>query len=63
MFIWYLVVINSYEYTVLSKSTLIIYKHDNLLFIGNSGVEKTHLTTVIGIEASKRENSVYFIFK
>lgn len=35
--------------------------HDNLLFIGNSGVGKTHLATAIGIEASKRENSVYFI--
>ncbi|MCO5542242.1 IS21-like element helper ATPase IstB [Enterococcus faecalis] len=35
--------------------------HDNLLFIGNSRVGKTHLATAIGIEASKRENSVYFI--
>lgn len=35
--------------------------HDNLLFIGNSGVGKTHLATAIGIEASKREHSVYFI--
>ncbi len=35
--------------------------HDNLLFIGNSGIGKTHLATAIGIEASKRENSVYFI--
>ena len=35
--------------------------HDNLLFIGNSRVGKTHLATAIGIEVSKRENSVYFI--
>lgn len=35
--------------------------HDNLLFIGNSEVGKTHLATAIGIEGSKRENSIYFI--
>lgn len=35
--------------------------HDNLLFIGNSGGGHTHPATAIGIEASERENSVYFI--
>lgn len=34
---------------------------DNLLFVGNSGVGKTHLATASGIEASKRSQSVYFI--
>jgi len=34
---------------------------DNLLFIGSSGVGKTHLATAIGIEASKKRVSTYFI--
>lgn len=34
---------------------------DNLLFIGSSGVGKTHLATAIGIEASRRRVSTYFI--
>lgn len=33
----------------------------NLLFIGNSGVGKTHLATAIGIEAINRSLSVCFI--
>lgn len=37
--------------------------HDNLLFIGNSGVGKTHPATAIDIESSKLENSVYFILR
>jgi DNA replication protein DnaC len=34
---------------------------DNILFIGSSGVGKTHLATAIGIEASNRRVSTYFI--
>lgn len=35
--------------------------NENLLFVGSSGVGKTHLATAIGIEAAKNRNSVYFI--
>lgn len=34
---------------------------DNILFIGSSGVGKTHLATAIGIEASSKRASTYFI--
>jgi len=34
---------------------------DNILFIGSSGVGKTHLATAIGIEASSKRVSTYFI--
>jgi len=34
---------------------------DNILLIGSSGVGKTHLATAIGIEASSRRVSTYFI--
>jgi DNA replication protein DnaC len=34
---------------------------DNILFIGSSGVGKTHLATAIGIEASRRGIGTYFI--
>ena len=34
---------------------------ENILFIGSSGVGKTHLATSIGIEASSRRISTYFI--
>lgn len=34
---------------------------ENVLFIGSSGVGKTHLATSIGIEASSKRNSTYFI--
>lgn len=33
----------------------------NILFIGSSGVGKTHLATAIGIEASSKRVSTYFI--
>lgn len=33
----------------------------NLIFIGSSGVGKTHLATAIGIEASSKRVSTYFI--
>lgn len=38
-----------------------IENKENVIFIGNSGVGKTHLATSIGIEAAKHRNSVYFI--
>lgn len=34
---------------------------DNILLIGSSGVGKTHLATAIGIEASSKRVSTYFI--
>lgn len=36
-------------------------KHENILFVGPSGVGKTHLATSIGITAAKKRYSVYFI--
>ena len=38
-----------------------IENNENILFIGSSGVGKTHLATAIGIEAAKNRYSVYFI--
>lgn len=38
-----------------------IEQYENILFIGSSGVGKTHLATSIGIEASKKRYSTYFI--
>ena len=38
-----------------------IEKKENILFLGNSGVGKTHLATAIGIEAAKARYSTYFI--
>ena len=38
-----------------------IENHENIIFIGNSGVGKTHLAVALGIEAAKHRNSVYFI--
>ena len=38
-----------------------IENKENVIFIGNSGVGKTHLATALGIEAAKHRNSVYFI--
>lgn len=35
--------------------------NENILFIGSSGVGKTHLATAIGIEAARNRYSVYFI--
>ena len=37
-----------------------IENHENIVFIGNSGVGKTHLAVSLGIEAAKHRNSVYF---
>ncbi|KGG80150.1 transposase [Caloranaerobacter azorensis H53214] len=36
-------------------------KKENVLFLGNSGVGKTHLSVSIGIAAAKKRNSTYFI--
>lgn len=38
-----------------------IENNDNILFIGTSGVGKTHLAVSIGIEASSKRYSTYFI--
>lgn len=38
-----------------------IERHENILFVGSSGVGKTHLATAIGITAAKKRYSVYFI--
>lgn len=36
-------------------------RHENLLFVGSSGVGKTHLATAIGISCAKQRNITYFI--
>lgn len=36
-------------------------RHENILFVGPSGVGKTHLATSIGVTAAKNRYSVYFI--
>jgi len=36
-------------------------KHENVLFVGSSGVGKTHLAIALGITAAKKRYSVYFI--
>jgi DNA replication protein DnaC len=38
-----------------------IEKKENVLFLGSSGVGKTHLATSIGIEASSKRVSTYFV--
>lgn len=38
-----------------------IEQNENILFIGSSGVGKTHLATSIGMEASAKRYSTYFI--
>ncbi len=38
-----------------------VENNDNILFIGSSGVGKTHLATSIGMEASSKRISTYFI--
>jgi DNA replication protein DnaC len=35
--------------------------HENILFVGTSGVGKTHLATAIGISCAKARNITYFI--
>lgn len=47
---------------VLDLSTLrFIGNNENILFVGPSGVGKTHLATSIGIESAKKRYSTYFI--
>lgn len=42
--------------------TLSFIEHkENLVFLGSSGVGKTHLATVIGLEAARNRYSTYFI--
>lgn len=43
------------------NSLSFIENHENIVFIGNSGVGKTHLAVSLGIEAANHRNSVYFI--
>ena len=43
------------------SSLSFIEQTENIIFIGNSGVGKTHLAVALGIEAAKHRNSVYFI--
>lgn len=38
-----------------------IERNENIIFLGNSGVGKTHLSVSIGIEAAKKRISTYFI--
>lgn len=38
-----------------------IHQNENIVFIGSSGVGKTHLSTSIGISAAKKRISTYFI--
>ena len=47
---------------ILDLETLrFLENHENILFVGTSGVGKTHLATSIGIAAAKKRYSVYFI--
>lgn len=36
-------------------------KQENIVFLGSSGVGKTHLATAVGIAAAKKRTSTYFI--
>lgn len=47
---------------ILDFTTLrFIEKQENIVFLGPSGVGKTHLATSIGIAAAKKRSSTYFI--
>lgn len=47
---------------ILDLTTLrFIESNENILFVGTSGVGKTHLATSIGIECAKHRYSTYFI--
>lgn len=52
--------INKQEILELNKLGF-LSRHENILFVGPSGVGKTHLATSIGITAAKKRYSVYFI--
>ena len=38
-----------------------IERNENILFVGTSGVGKTHLATAIGVECAKNRYSTYFV--
>src|SRR5690625_6188885 len=47
---------------ILDFTTLrFIERKENIVFLGTSGVGKTHLATSIGIAAAKKRTSTYFI--
>ena len=43
------------------KNLRFIENNENIIFVGSSGVGKTHLATAIGIESSKNRYQTYFI--
>ena len=43
------------------KNLRFIEKNENIIFVGTSGVGKTHLATAIGIESAKNRLQTYFI--
>ncbi len=50
------------ENEILDLATLrFIENQQNILFVGSSGVGKTHLATAIGVEAAQKRYGVYFI--
>lgn len=66
--------VTSYQQAVKNLSTLseweqmldiaslrFIEGNENIVFLGPSGVGKTHLVTSIGIAAAKKRTSTYFI--
>lgn len=43
------------------ESLRFVEKNENILFVGSSGVGKTHLATAIGMECAKNRYSTYFV--
>lgn len=43
------------------NSLAFLDNHENILFVGSSGVGKTHLATAIGITCARERNITYFI--
>lgn len=43
------------------KNLRFLENHENILFVGSTGVGKTHLATAIGMEAAKNRQITYFI--
>jgi len=46
-----------YDFTTLR----FLQKQENIVFLGSSGVDKTHLATAVGIAAAKKRTSTYFV--